>query len=343
MTTFKNITISMLLLIGVVFSNSLELTNLDVDAGTVDVYMVNDTAVGGYQFGLSGVEMTGGAGGSSADAGFTISASATTLLAFSFSGATIPAGEGLLVTVSFDNTQGSVETCIEGAVVSDASGAGLTFTEGCIALVEGAGCTDQAACNFDADATVDDGSCVYAEPLEDCEGNFIGSKVQIIHASPSPTVDVYVDGALAIEDFEFETATPVLQLPTSFTVGIAPADGDVIAEFPFELEVDGSYVVVATGILGNDDTPFGLAADATTFGASFADTVGLHVYHGSTDAPAVDVLADGGLLFGNLAYGQFSTQVEVPHWIIQLVLLQQVVLLLQTSPLHYQDWVEEAL
>ena len=111
------------------------------------------------------------------------------------------------MTVSFDNTQGSVETCIENAVVSDASGAGLTFTEGCIALVEGAGCTDQAACNFDADATVDDGSCVYAEPLEDCEGNFIGSKVQIIHASPSPTVDVYVDGALAIEDFEFETAT----------------------------------------------------------------------------------------------------------------------------------------
>ena len=94
-------------------------------------------------------------------------------------------------------------------------------------------------------------------------------------------------------------------------MGIAPADGDVIAEFPFELEVDGSYVVVATGILGNDDTPFGLAADATTFGASFADQVGLHVYHGSTDAPAVDVLADGGLLFGNLAYGQFSTQVEV--------------------------------
>ena len=312
MTTFKNITISMMLMVGVVFSNSLELTNLDVDAGTVDVYMVNDTAVGGYQFGLSGVEMTGGAGGSSADAGFTISASATTLLAFSFSGATIPAGEGLLVTVSFDNTQGSVETCIEGAVVSDASGAGLTFTEGCIALIEGGGCTDQAACNFDADATVDDGSCVYAEPLEDCEGNFIGAKVQIIHASPTPTVDVYVDGTLAIEDFEFEAATPVLQLPTSFVVGIAPADGEIIAEFPFELEVDGSYVVVATGILGNDDTPFGLAADATTFGASFADQVGLHVYHGSTDAPAVDVCADGGVLVPSLAYGDFSGYVEVP-------------------------------
>ena len=342
MTTFKNITISMMLMVGIVFSNSLELTNLDVDAGTVDVYMVNDTAVGGYQFGLSGVEMTGGAGGSSADAGFTISASATTLLAFSFSGATIPAGEGLLVTVSFDNTQGSVETCIEGAVVSDASGAGLTFSEGCIALIEGGGCTDSGeefvdlnlngqydqgesfndfnsdgvynppACNFDADATVDDGSCIYPEPLEDCEGNFIGANVQIIHASPTPTVDIYVDGVLAIADFEFETATPVLQLPKSLTVGIAPAGGDVIADFPFDLGQGGDYVVVATGILGNEETPFDLAADTTAFDNQLIDLVSLHVYHGSTDAPAVDVLANGDVLIDNLVYGNFSQRLNVP-------------------------------
>ena len=31
-------------------------------------------------------------------------------------------------------------------------------------------------------------------------------------------------------------------------MGIAPAGGDVIAEFPFALEEDGSYVVVATGL-----------------------------------------------------------------------------------------------
>jgi len=32
--------------------NTLTLTNLDTDAGTVDVYMTNDVAVGGFQFGL---------------------------------------------------------------------------------------------------------------------------------------------------------------------------------------------------------------------------------------------------------------------------------------------------
>ena len=113
---------------------------------------------------------------------------------------------------------------------------------------------------------------------------------QIIHNSASPTVDVYVDGALAIEAFEYRAATEVDTFSTSFTVGIAPAGGDVIAEFPFDLAEDGSYVVVATGLLGDTDTPFDLAATATTFGASSTDVVGLEVYHGSTDAPAVGYL-----------------------------------------------------
>ena len=33
------------------------------------------------------------------------------------------------------------------------------------------GCTDEIACNYDAAATEDDGSCTYAEPYYDCEGN----------------------------------------------------------------------------------------------------------------------------------------------------------------------------
>ena len=130
------------------------------------------------------------------------------------------------------------------------------------------------------------------------------TSVQVIHNSASPTVDVYIDGSLAVENFEYRTATPVLELGTSFTVGIAPADGEIIAEFPFELMDGGEYVVVATGILGNEDTPFDLAPRATTFGASEGN-IGLEVYHGSTDAPEVDVLANGSILVPNLSYGEF--------------------------------------
>ena len=96
---------------------------------------------------------------------------------------------------------------------------------------------------------------------------FSSASVQIIHNSASPTVDVYVDGSLAIAEFEYRMATGILDLPLEFTVGIAPTGGDIIAEFPFSLEDNGEYIVVATGLLGNTDTPFNLAAGGTTFGA----------------------------------------------------------------------------
>jgi hypothetical protein len=140
---------------------------------------------------------------------------------------------------------------------------------------------------------------------------FATASVQVIHNSASPTVDVYIDGAVAVAGFEYRTATPVLELPTSFTVGIAPAGGEIIAEFPFSLMDGGEYVVVATGLLGNTVTPFDLAAAGTTFGGSEGN-IGLNVYHGSTDAPAVDILADGAVLVENLMYGEFSDYVEVP-------------------------------
>ena len=33
------------------------------------------------------------------------------------------------------------------------------------------GCTDFNACNFNIDATIDDGSCIYPEDNYDCYGN----------------------------------------------------------------------------------------------------------------------------------------------------------------------------
>ena len=164
----------------------------------------------------------------------------------------------------------------------------------------------------EGDGAIYECGCSDPEPGYDCDGNFVLTTAQVIHNSASPTVDVYVDGALAVEDFAYRTATPLLTLPTTFTVGIAPADGDVIAEFPFELMEGGSYVVVATGLLGDDVTPFDLAAAGTTFGASSSDVVGLEVYHGSTDAPAVDIWADDAPLLTDFSYGDFSGFVEVP-------------------------------
>ena len=87
------------------------------------------------------------------------------------------------------------------------------------------------------------------------------ANVQIIHNSPYPVVDIYVDDAEALGDVPFRATTGMIQLPVSTTVGIAPANGDVIANL-FTLETNGNYVVSASGILGSDATPFGLVHQA---------------------------------------------------------------------------------
>ncbi len=154
--------------------------------------------------------------------------------------------------------------------------------------------------------------------------------VQVIHNSPDPlatAVDVYLDGDLAVDDFAFRTATPVLTLPAEveIVIGIAPGDsddpGDIIATFPVTLMAGGSYVVMATGVLdptlpGNPeglDTAFTLNIFSPLVTSAPAGQVCLLAYHGAPDAPTVDILADGvGVLVPELSYGEFAGYLTVP-------------------------------
>ena len=138
------------------------------------------------------------------------------------------------------------------------------------------------------------------------------AQVQILHNSPYPVVDIYVDGVLALEDVAYRTSTGLIDLPLNTEVGIAPADGDVIANFPFDLVENGSYVVVASGIVGDDTHPFDLLASTLEPAAIDNDHFGLKVMHGVTDAPAVDIYANGNLLVENLAYGDFQGYLQIP-------------------------------
>ena len=90
-----------------------------VSDGSLEVYLSNDTDVAGFQFNIDGINITGASGGSAASAGFTVSTSSTTIIGFSLTGSTIPAGEGVLVNVDFTGTG---EACLENAVLSDSNG-----------------------------------------------------------------------------------------------------------------------------------------------------------------------------------------------------------------------------
>jgi len=146
------------------------------------------------------------------------------------------------------------------------------------------------------------------------------SRVQVIHNSPSPTVDVYANGALLLDDFVFRTATPFVDLPAGVEIDLAVAPGsstsvnDAIATFEnIVLDAAKTYVIAAGGIVGDNDFPFTLQVTDAGLEASGNDQVQVNVLHGSPGAPNVDVaVRGGGNLVNDLAYGDFSGYLGVP-------------------------------
>jgi len=149
---------------------------------------------------------------------------------------------------------------------------------------------------------------------------------QIIHNAADPaagTVDVYLDGALAVDDLSFRSATPFVEGLASgvgIDVGVAPAGssgpGDIIASQTVTLTPGEAHTVVANGVLNPDDfadnpdgesiaLEFFVEAGAKT-SASSGD-VDLRAVHGVTDAPTVDVgLEAGPTLLEDLTYGDVT-------------------------------------
>lgn len=150
------------------------------------------------------------------------------------------------------------------------------------------------------------------------------ARIEIIHNSAdaaASTVDVFVNGAEAVPDFDFRTTTGFITLPAGMPLDIDVApDGAGIAgtvgtiNIPF-LGSGKTYIAIANGIVsptGYSPAPaFGLdiyegAREAATSSATNTDIL---VYHGSTDAPTVDVAETGlgaGTIVDDIAYGEFN-------------------------------------
>ena len=67
----------------------------------LDINYESNTEILGFQFDVDGVELIGANGGAASDANFMISFGASTVLAFSLSGATLLAGSGTLLSLEF--------------------------------------------------------------------------------------------------------------------------------------------------------------------------------------------------------------------------------------------------
>ena len=151
--------------------------------------------IAGFEFDVDGTTVSGASGGDAADAGFYVSPSAggSTVLGFSFTGATILAGCGVLTTLTLDGEA----TGLSGLEFVDSSGAALEFsyhgndgddvddscTSGvydCAGVCDGGAVVDCAGdCN--GDALFDEcGTCdndLANDCVQDCAGTWGGDSV----------------------------------------------------------------------------------------------------------------------------------------------------------------------
>ena len=152
------------------------LSLVDNNDGSFDIMYESSADIYGFQIGHNGCIDTGVDAfedglGAPFENGFIVNASATTILAFSFTTANfIPAGSGILLRV-YDNPdqEGTIiQECIgstpeEGTAFSDQSAQNITWSwEDVEEPIFG--CTDpEAICNYNEEATIDDGSCEYLD------------------------------------------------------------------------------------------------------------------------------------------------------------------------------------
>ena len=162
--------------------------------------------------------------------------------------------------------------------------------------------------------------------------SFAQAELQVIHNSADPaatTVDVYINGNLTLDDFAFRTATPYLPVPsgTLLNIGIAPGNStsanDTLVNIPVTLVQNQRYVAIASGVLNPGSFTFNPNSVSTGFQLIISDNmrnaslnpgeVDFKVLHGCTDAPTVDVIAQGvATLVDDATYTDFTPYISVP-------------------------------
>jgi hypothetical protein len=157
------------------------------------------------------------------------------------------------------------------------------------------------------------------------------ARLQVIHNAADPgavAVDIYLNGSLLLDNFEFREATPYIDAPagTPINIGVAGPNSttaeDTIKNFNITLTANETYVAIANGVLSpglftsNPDgrsTAFNLFIKAMARENGISSNVDFFVLHGSTDAPTVDVLARRvATLVDNAAYGDITDYITVP-------------------------------
>lgn len=162
------------------------------------------------------------------------------------------------------------------------------------------------------------------------------ASIMAIHNSPDPlvdTVDVYLlannTATLIADDFAFRASTGFANVPAEtpirvvFALGNSTSIADSVVGFGFNLPDNGKFILVAQGHVQttfNPYKPFDLKVIANAENTAESSGNKLLVYHGSTDAPAVDISAftvatsnNPSVLVQSAEYGDNTSYISVPN------------------------------
>ncbi len=151
--------------------------------------------------------------------------------------------------------------------------------------------------------------------------------VQYVHASADPAaelVDVYVNDELVLEAFEYGTATEFILTPVNeelnVVVTVSGTETPVI-EKALTLDFDVLYSITVTGVASPEEfapNPDGadtglqlLVTEDVRIQSGSESDVEFYILHASTDAPAVDIRANGTLLAEGISYGESTPYLNV--------------------------------
>jgi len=142
------------------------------------------------------------------------------------------------------------------------------------------------------------------------------ARVRVIHNSPdAPPVDVWVNGAVAFSNLAFGEITAQAALPAgAYDIQVEPAGAGGAGPFVIDvadlpLAAGTDYTIIASGTLAEI---FPAVLTDTNAAAPAAGNARVRFFHGSPDAPAVDIAVIGGpVVIAGAAFGD-DASIEVP-------------------------------
>ena len=173
----RTLAVGLGLFLSIAIAQNVQIQIQNYSENTAEIWLENDAALAGFQIDIianpDNVTLINVFGGRVGDSDFIVDFSGFgRILAFSFTGADIPAGSGPLCYVDLEFAGDPGILNLTNTVFALDGGGGFQVEVGPPLVINGpltAGCTSSQACNYNPWASEDDGSCEY-ESCVDCMG-----------------------------------------------------------------------------------------------------------------------------------------------------------------------------